>query len=153
MPDASHDDPLAPNAFTVLRLIGIGVQPYSARGLKQSLTHIDQAVSLKRTVNATLTDIAFVNFRKYKSTITGEDQTPPNFDNVWPGMSVTVDCISQLSYTTGATPSRAAVPGSERVEGAHTYYRPRLDMRVLAWTSEEDEYGASISWSIDLEEV
>jgi hypothetical protein len=152
--DPSHDDPLAPNAFTVLRLIGIGVQPYSARGLKQTLTHLDQAANMKRTVNGDLKDISFENFRKYKSTITGDDQTPPNFDKVWPGMPVTVDCVSQLSYsTTGGTPGRAVVPGSDRAEGAHTYYRPRLDMLVTAWNIDEDEYGVQISWSLDLEEA
>lgn len=154
MSDPSHDDPLAPNAFTVLRLVGIGVQPYSARGLKQSLTHLDQAANLKRTANGGLKDISFEAFRKFKSTITGDDQTPPNFDGVWPGMPVTVDCISQLSYnTTGGSPVRTVVPGSERVEGAHTYYRPRLEMKVMAWNTEEDEYGAAISWSLDLEET
>lgn len=153
MPDPSHDDPLAPNAFTVLRLLGIGVQPYSARGLKQSLTHLDQASQLKRTVNGGLKDISFEGFRKYKSTITGDDQTPPNFDAVWPGMPVTVDCISKLSYSFGGSPGRPVVPGSEITEGAHVYYRPRLEMKVVTWTTEEDEYGAAISWSMDLEEA
>ena len=155
MPDASHDDPLAPNAFTVLRMVGIGVPPYSARGLNQSLAPIDQATQLRRTVNGALRDISFAGFRKYKSTISGTDQRPPNFDGKWPGLQVTVDCIAQLSYTPdeGETAQRPIVPGSAVVDGAHNVYRPRLVMRIVSLSVDEDEYGAQISWALDLEEV
>lgn len=153
--DASHDDPIAPNAFTVLRLIGVSVPPYSARGLKQSIAPIDQASNNRRTVNGDLVDISFSGFRKYKSTISGTDQRPPNFDGSWPGLTVTVDCIAELSFTPdeGQTRQRPAVPGSERIEGAHTVYRPRLEMKIITFSQDQDEYGASIGWSLDLEEV
>lgn len=156
MPDASHDDPLVPNAFTVLRLQGSGgVPPYSARGLKQTLSPIDQASQNRRTVNGDLTDISFSGFRKYKSTISGTDQRPPNFDGMWPGQTLVVDCVAELSFTPdeAQTRQRPAVPGSEKIEGAHTTYRPRLTMKVIGWNTDEDEYGATIGWSLDLEEV
>jgi len=155
MPDASHDDPLVPNAYTQLRLIGVGVPPYSARGLSQSLEPIDQASQMKRTVNGSLDDISFPLFQKYKSTISGTDQRPPNFDGRWPGRVVTVDCIAELSYTPdeGDTPQRVVVPGSSRIEGAHVTYRPRLTMRIINFNMNKDEYGAQIDWSLDLEEV
>lgn len=140
------------NAYTLLVMTGIGVQPYSARGLKQTLAHIDQASQLKRTVNGNLTDISFEGFRKYKSTITGDDQTPPVIDGIWPGKQVTVDCISRIARNTADSPARTVVPGSEIVEGDFTYYRPRLTMRVVAFNLDEDEFGAQISWSMDLEE-
>jgi hypothetical protein len=155
MTDASHDDPLAPNAFTVLRMVGVGVPPYSARGLKQTIAPIDQAINLKRTVNGALKDISFSGFRKYKTTISGTDQRPPNFDGKWPGLTVIVDCIAELSYTPdeGETRQRLAVPGSEHVEGAHTVYRPRLTVKILNFSQDHDEYGAAIGWSVDLEEI
>lgn len=155
MSDASHDDPLVTNAFTVLRMVGIGVPPYSARGVNQSLSPIDQAAQLRRTVNGSLKDISFSGFRKYKSTIAGTDQRPPNFDGKWPGLQVVVDCVSELSFTPdeGETRQRDAVPGSEHAEGAHTVYRPRLTMRIMGFSLDEDEYGAQVSWSMDLEEV
>jgi hypothetical protein len=155
MTDASHDDPLVPNAFTVLRMVGVGVPPYSARGLKQSLTHIDQAANLKRTVNGALVDISFSGFRKYRSTISGTDQRPPNFDGKWPGLTVIIDCIAELSFTPdeGESRQRIAVPGSEHVEGAHTVYRPRLTMKILSFSQDHDEYDAAIGWTLDLEEV
>jgi hypothetical protein len=155
MPDASHDDPIAPNSFTVLRMVGVSVPPYSARGLKQSLSPIDQASQLRRDANGTLRDISFSGFRKYRSTISGTDQRPPNFDGKWPGLTVVVDCIAQLSYTPdeGETRQRPAVPGSEVVDGAHNVYRPRLTMKIESLSIDEDEYGAAISWALDLEEV
>lgn len=155
MPSAAIDDPLTPNAFTVLRMVGIGVPPFSARGVRQSLTPISQAAQLKRTVNGALKDLAFSGFKKYASTITGSDQRPPNFDGRWPGLTVTVDCVAELSYTPdeGDTPQRTVVPGSSRVEGAHTVYRPRLVMKITNLSIDEDEYGAVIGWSLELEEI
>lgn len=155
MPDASHDDPIAPNAFTVLRMVGVGVPPYSCRGAKQSLAPISQASANKRTVNGNLKDISFSGFRKYRSSISCTDMRPPNFDGKWPGLTVVVDCISELSYTPdeGETRQRPAVPGSERVEGAHTVYRPRLTMKILQLNTDTDEYDAACNWSMELEEV
>ena len=154
MADASHDDPIAPNSFTLLRMIGIGVPPYSARGLKQTLEPIGQASNLKRTVNGSLHDISFSGFQKYQSTISGSDQRPPNFDGKWPGKIVTIDCIAELSYTPdeGETRQRPAVPGSERVEGAHNVYRPRLEMLIVNFSTDKDEYDCITGWSLDLEE-
>lgn len=152
--DASHDDPLTPNAFTLLRLEGVGVPPYSCRGAKQDLTHIDQAANLRRTVNGALVDISFSGFKKYKSTISCSDQAAPNFGGKWPGMQVVVDCIAELGYTTeGGAPERPVVPGSSRVEGYHTYYRPRLTMKIMALSTSTDEYDAACDWTLDLEEV
>lgn len=153
--DASYADPHTPNAHTILRMVGVGVPPYSARGLKQSIGPIDQASSLRRTVNGALVDISFSGFRKYKSTISGTDQRPPNFDGKWPGLTVIVDCIAELSYTPddGETRQRLAVPGTEHAEGAHAVYRPRLTMMIVNFSQDHDEYGADIGWSLDLEEV
>lgn len=153
--DASHDDPIAPNSFTVLRLIGVSVPPYSARGLKQSIAPIDQASQNRRTVNGDLKDISFSGFRKYKTTISGTDQRPPNFDGSWPGLTIVVDCICTLSYCPdeGQSRQRTAVPGSEVTEGAHNVYRPRLTCKIINFQQDEDEYGAQIGWTLDLEEV
>lgn len=154
MPDPSYDDPDTPNAFTNLRMVGIGVAPYSARGLTQTLTPIVQASQKKRTVNGVLRDISFPNFRKYASTITGADQETPNFDGKWPGLTVIVDCITELMYTTaGGTPGREVVPGSSRVSGNHTIYRPRITFMIANLSIQTDEYGAQTSWSLELEEV
>lgn len=142
------------NSFTVLNISGVGVPPYSVRGAKQTLAHIDQAANLKRTVNGILKDISFSSFRKYKSTISCTDQRPPNFSGIWPGLQVVVDCISELSYTTiGGSPERTVVSGSSRVEGLFTVFRPQLTMRITAFSTDTDEYDVACNWSMDLEEV
>lgn len=141
------------NAHTVLALTGIGVQPYSARGLSQTLTPIQQSQQMRRTVNGKLVDISLEQFRQYQSTITGTDQEPPACDGVWPGKLVTVDCIAELSHAIGATPLREVVEDSPRDSGGFTIYRPRLTMRVVTWDITRDEYGHTTQWSMTLEEA
>ena len=138
----------------MLTLSGIGVPPYSARGASQTLEPIQAAQQMRRTINGELIDISRAEFRKYRSTISCVDQQPPAVDGVWPGQVLTVGCISELSYrTAGSTPSRNIVAGSSRTEGDYTFYRPSLTMRVVSFSQDTDEYGAAISWSLQLEEV
>ena len=124
------------------------------RGATQTLQPIDAAQQLRRTINGTLIDVSRAEFRKYRSTISCTDQQPPAVDGVWPGQIVTVGCISELSCkTAGGAPSRSVVSGSSRTEGDYTFYRPQLIMRVVSFSQDTDEYGASVSWSLELEEV
>jgi hypothetical protein len=139
---------------TVLRLSGPGVSPYSARGLNQTLEPIAQSEALWRTINGSFIDVSAPQFRKYHSVISCSDQNAPAFDGVWPGQLLTVDCVVTLSYKTdGGSPARPVVPDSSYQEGAYTIYRPRLQMRVRNYQTTEDEWGAVVSWSLDLEEV
>ena len=85
---------------TVLTLSGVGVPPWSARGLTQTLEPIDAAAQLRRTVNGALRDFGYAPFRKYRSTISCADQEPPAVDGVWPGRTVTVGCVAELSFLT-----------------------------------------------------
>lgn len=145
---------------TLLVLSGHGVAPYSARGLTQTLDPIGAAAATRRSINGELKDLSQPQFRKYASTISGNDQLSPALDGVWPGATVTVDCVAELAYkTSGGSPSRplADVPSSEaaptRTEGDFTYYRPRLVMKVVGYSVQEDEYGRAVQWSLQLEEV
>lgn len=153
MPNVSSDQLAEGN--TLLTMSGPGVPPYSARGLTQSLDPIDFASQTRRTINGNLKDLSVSQFRKYKSKISGKDQLPPACAGVWPGQLVSVECISELCYATGgtfSTPERTAVAGSTRVEGDFTFYRPVLEMRVIQFSIETDEWGAQVGWSMDLEE-
>jgi hypothetical protein len=142
---------------TVLSLSGIGVPVYSARGLTQTLTPIDESKQLRRTINGALKDESMSQFQKFKSTIaTGQftDQDPPSCNGVWPGQVIVVDCISELSYLTATgAPDRPVVAGSSRVEGDFTIYRPQITFRVSNFSIDKDEWEATNSWSMDLEEV
>lgn len=138
---------------TLLELTGIGVPPYSARGLSQTLEPIAAAGSQRRTVNGTLVDLSRSEFRKYKSTIKCADHQAPAFNGIWPGQVVTVKCVAELSYPTGGNASRTVVSGSSRTEGSFVFYRPQLTMQVVGFSMEKDEYGATTSWTLELEEV
>ena len=138
----------------MLTLSGIGVPPYSARGLTQTLEPIDASSQLRRTVNGALVDLSYEPFRKYKSTISCQDQAPPAIDGVWPGQIVTVECVAELCFVTaGGSPARLMVEESERTEGAFTFYRPILTMRVTGFSVSRDEYGSSVNWHMQMEEV
>lgn len=140
--------------MSVLVITGIDASPYALRGATQTLQPIDQSVQLRRTINGSLVDLSDSAFRRYRSSITGSDQLPPAFDGIWPGQEVTVECISELSYkTSGGSPARDVVTGSSRTDGDYTFYRPELTMRVVSFTQDTDEYGATVSWSLELEEV
>ena len=145
-----------------LALSGIGVPPYSVRGVTQTLEPIVQASQVRRTINGTLVDRASPRFRKFASTVTGADQQPPAFDDSWPGRLVTVDCavllavegtITEPTEGNGLLFDRPHVPGSVIHESGFTFYRPRLEMRVIGWTINRDPWGAVIDWSLMLEEV
>jgi hypothetical protein len=71
-----------------------------------------------------------------------------------------VECISELSYkTSGGSPERplAGTATGEtpatRTEGVFTFYRPMLTMRVISFNQDTDEYGSTVNWSLELEEV
>lgn len=140
---------------TLLRLYPIGIPPYSARALTQTLEPIQSAVQMRRTVNGVLTDISAEQFRLYRSTITCRDQQHPAISGIWPGMMLDVDCVVELSYedNTDNVPEREAVFGSERTESGFVFYRPKMLMMVELFRIDRDEWGAQIGWSLDLAEV
>lgn len=136
---------------TVLTLAAFGIPPYSIRGATQTLEPIEASKQTKRTLNGTLVDLSLSQFRKYKSTISCADQTAPALDGVFPGAQVTVGCLIELAIV--GTPNRSAVAGSQYSADGFTFYRPSLIMRVLNFSAQFDEYAATYTWSIELEEV
>ena len=134
-----------------------GVNPFSARGLKGTLQPIDAAQGidkLRRTVNGTLISIAAPQMWKYRLEVQGEDVAPAALDGLWVGMQASVDCHVELAFlTAGGSASRPMVPGSDWIDGDYTYYRPQLVMLIVELETSRDEWGASVSWSMTLEEV
>lgn len=133
-----------------------GVNPYSARGLKGTLRPIDLAQGddkLARTVNGTLIDISAPQMRKYRLEVAGDDQAPPALDGLHTGSIVIVNAHVEMSYRTGTSGTRTAVPGSSRTEGNYTYYRPQLTMMVVEYQNERAEWEANYTWTLTLEEV
>ena len=149
--------------MTVLRLSSIGLPPYAARGVTQTLAPIGAATAPRRNVNGGLVDTSDPVFRKFESTVSGDDVAPPAFEMVWPGRILTVDCSAMLTRiastedepvdTTEGQFERPAVPGSIVVSGGFITYRPRLQMMVTGWSMTEDEWRRGVPWSLSLEEV
>jgi hypothetical protein len=139
---------------TLLVINGLGVTPYSSRGLTQTLTPIEQSKNTGRTVNGELVDLSDELFQKYSTQITCNDQRVPALDGVWPGKQIVIDCVIELAYlTAGGSPARPVVAGSSRIEGDYTFYRPQLTARIMDYTTNEDEWGRVSGWSLTAEEV
>lgn len=138
---------------TLLVLSVGGVPLYSARDLEQTLEPIKAASNTRRTINGLLVDLSVDKFHKYESKITCSDVEAPALDGVMPGMTVTVDCVAELVYQTGGSPSRTVVSGSVRTVGAYTIYRPRLSMMVVGLQQRLGEYDHEVRWELDLEET
>jgi hypothetical protein len=149
---------LLPPGQTTLLVITAPTNPivplFAARGIKQTLEPIRAAQSMRRTINGALDDLSMPQFRKYDSTVSFDDQRPLALDGIWPGQTVTVSCVAELSYlTAGGTPERPVVSGSSYTEGAFTFYRPILTMRVRPWQTDTGEYTASVRSKLELEEI
>lgn len=147
---------LPANADTLLTISSFGNMLYQARGLTQTLEVIGEATQQERTINGTLRNIAAPQFRKYASKISVSSETDaPPLDGVFPGMTVTVQCVVGLAFLTGTPglPNRAAVSGSEYIAGAYTFYRPELVMMVKTVETHFDEWKCVVGWTLDLEEV
>ena len=146
---------LPSGADTLLTISGVGGFQYQARGLSQTLSVIKQTQQQLRTINATLIDVSNPAFRKYASKITCTDVDAPPLDNLWPGMTVTVQCAASLAFETGnsGSPYKPVVSGSMYTNGHMTFYRPELTMMVMDVQETFDEWKSDNGWELDLEEV
>jgi hypothetical protein len=144
--------PSLPAENTLLMMSPIGVPLYAARGLTQALTPVQEAKPPpRRTVNGEARFLGGNQMRKYQSTITCTDQHAPPFSGLWPGDTVVVDCVVELSYKTiGGTAERTVV--SSREVGDFTLYYPRIEFLVLDFDDAADEYKAEHIWRLMLTE-
>jgi hypothetical protein len=137
-----------------LVISGDGMPPYSTRFVTQTLEPDD-----------------VLQFDKYQSTISCSDVDAPAFDQLqvgnWRrtvngglvdlsgrGSTLTVDCVNELCFkTAGGTAQRAIVPGSERVGGDYTFYRPRITFGLVGKSQETNELEDTVSWQLQLKEI
>lgn len=139
---------------TVLTITGPGINPYSARGITQTLDLVESSSRIAETINGKTVNLSPAQFRKLKSTITFNDVDPPALDSLWPGMELTVQCAKERAYkTSGGSPDRPVVAGSERIEGDYTYYRPELVMMVVSYADAGQEWARSNQATLELIEV
>ncbi len=129
-------------SVTLLDISGIDFTDFSVRGLTMTLNPIVSGQELVRNVDGGLMDWSAIQFRKYAATVSCADMDPPAFLDVWPGMAVTVTCVNGLVAPSGGT------GGLLNTDGTLT-----LDMMVQAWKSSRNDWGATTSWELDLQEV
>ncbi len=165
---------------TVLEIKGIGFPAFSCRDVKQTLVPIATG-EMCRTVNGELRHIGSQNHKKFKTTLRCHDQALPGMQQSWVGAPLTVHCVSilfeQFESDELVKLSRAPVPGSVSVmnylghkvsfeiEGdcilshespqgiLRISYRPILEMRLISFEMQEQEWGDGASWQMLLEEI
>ncbi len=141
-------------ASTLLAFSPNVLPPYASRALHQTVDPIQPSKNFRRTVNGALVNLAPSQFQKFKSIVTCDDMDSVGLDGVWPGAAFTVDCAVEFCFlTVGGTPARPIVAGSERTDGAFTFYRPVLSMTVIDYQLRLDEWGRVLGWQIELEET
>jgi len=145
---------MEPNDFTTLVLDGIGVAPYTARGITQTLEPIEESGHLERAVDGTIIDLSIPEMKLFRVSISCTDQEAPALSGIWPGKAFTLHSVEELSFPT-ASPElqeRPEVPGSVRIVGDYTFYRPILNMVCYTWQTQIVEYGREINWKLDAQE-
>jgi hypothetical protein len=153
--------------------------PFSARECTQTLTPLSQG-TLRRTINGTLVFLGNAGHQKFQSTISCKDKAPPAFSGLWKGSILKVGCIQSLTQTIPPKTLRiqlereavtlhvydqsAKVWPVERLQdrwlslpsafpGGFVTYRPLLIMMVKKYHLETDEWGLTVGWSLELEEM
>jgi len=140
---------------TLLILSEIGLPLYSARGLTESLAPIGVAADLVRLSNGDLDDWSYEGFNdKLSLRISCTDQRSPALLGVPPGLPIQVVPVTELCYLqSGGTAQKQILSGSERVENGFVFYRPVLQMRLRSVTASTNEWGATVGWDAELEEI
>jgi hypothetical protein len=120
--------------MTLLSIDGIDFSPWAARGITMTLEPIQQAANLARDCRGELVDISLEQFRQHKVSVTCTDHEAPELSGIWPGQSVTIECIPYLgaSNTTGDVLTLLA--------------------RVTAWSTSRDEWAAETAWKLEAEQ-
>lgn len=161
---------------TSLIIDGILIPVGAARGVKASLELIDNG-QLRRTVNGELVDLTRTTSRKYKLSLSCSDLSTPTLADLVRGQQVQVVPPKRLRQAVPAsgqvTLRRPAADGTLRAHaadgatveyavagdvvtapaGSIVSYLPVLDMLVSSVSHDAEEWDATESWSVELEEV
>jgi len=163
----------------ILRISGISFPPFSLRYCQQTLELVHTG-SLRRTIQGRMVNVG-VSYQKFKTRIEGADKNPPPIDTLKFGDVVTVSCIQRIWQTvqpgTIFTPIRPYVLGTllaidadnnpvpivEQEEGGSfateaeeilsLSFCPILEMRLMHFSTQAEEWGRGSVWHLDFEEV
>lgn len=144
---------------TILTISIFGVPYYSARQLKQTYTPIkdirNNRNNLVRTINGVLTNLTPSIMLKYATTISAKDQAGPANDLLWPGQLLTINCCAPLTYPVGlpGAPGRGVVSGSSSTSNGFTSYLPIMNVMVIDFDNQWEEWPHEFGWKLECEEV
>jgi len=164
-----------------LEIIGKGhsLTPFSSLECTQTLSPIPQGI-LRRTINGTLVCVGNGGHRKFQSKITCKDKSAPALEGVWKGTLLRVGCIQSITQIVSRSMERIQL--EREPLGVHLYekvgkawsieaaqnqwvsiprdfpggfitYRPVLLMMVKDYSLEIDEWGLTVGWGVEVEEV
>lgn len=152
------------------------IPPFSARGCVQTLEPIQQG-ELHRTVNGDLVLVGGYKETKYRSKITCKDKQGIALGGVIVGTQVRVGSIQRLVEPVGGQDVEVklkyphvagslyfipqngtmvklkslALPKNHGI--GYVSYRPEIEMRITSYKLETDEWGMTVGWEVELEEI
>ena len=157
-----------------------GFPPLSARGCIQQLMPVE-AGALQRTINGVLIYTGKPVAHKYRSVISCEDKASLALEGFWRGSEVRVGCIQRLWQKIAGeeiclerdpvmgsvfaitakqqerevqeVTGRKVIFSQNNSEEAFVSYRPWLDMRVVTFSLQTNEWGLKAGWRLELEEI
>lgn len=165
---------------SLLKIQGVGLPPFSARGCKQELVPIPNGV-FRNTVNGKLMFLKTSDLQRYKTIIKCNDVNTPTLGNLFIGNEIEIECIQSIW--------QAVDPKTEKVELIRDYvpdsivlinknckefnfeinglelsinpvcdeqlfvtFRPKLKMKITNFYSSNDEWELNSSWQLEAEE-
>lgn len=158
---------------------GNSITPFSARECTQTLSPIPQAI-MRRTINGELVCVSNKGHRKFQSTITCKDKASPAFEGLWKGTQLKVGCIQSITQVVSRGTERVQLERDslevhlydssgktwdveanadrwinipDDFPGGFLTYHPVLMMIVKNYTLETDEWGLTVGWKVELEEM
>ena len=150
----------SPTSDTHLEIPEIGIVGGSSRGIRQSIEPVSNGQAYY-DVFGVLHHTSRPALQRFRTTIMGEDVWAPAFGDLWYGMDLTISAACDIIQPVSQAPCRPVVTGSLRYLDAqsnvlpsstgatHFAFRPILNVKVINWQTEEDEYGSTVAWTIE----
>lgn len=158
-----------------------GFPPFSARGCEQELTPISEG-DFHRNINGDLIYLGADTHTKYKSIIKCNDKAAIATDGLYRGREIELGCIQRLWQKFEINQhelylDKVPVEGSlyaysnDEAEipimrsddkyvllttpnsGGYICYRPLLNMRIIQYSLNTNEWGIKVGWQMECEEI
>jgi len=145
----------SPPDETWLQITGVPIPPRSSYQIDQTYEYIEAAKNNERDLNGNAVSLARPELMKYSTTIVCHDTMfPIGMDGIFPGQHIQITCVAPMVYPLGGAPAR---PSSGQtwpsMDGQSIAYLPVLDCLLDDFTSNYDEWGARVGWTLKASET